>query len=311
MSRAGSFILCGLILFISFSLIVFMLSWYSVRYLVHRHEFMMYGRKASEIAFELRKQLLARDDTSLVHFITSDRFQLAGLLIKRSNATSNVVVAHGYLMSKEVHHDFIDIFPDSNVLLFDTRSHGQSEGSVISLGYHESRDVKAAIEFIKQEIVGDGGQKLPTILIGVSMGGAAALRAVHDDPLLCDALVIDSTYSSLRKTMYNTLSYKTSLPSFPFYPVMVRLFNYFTSCDVDDMDSVELVKQIRQPILFIHSKNDFFVRPEHSVELYDHAKHPLSKLCIGPRSRHGFLSGHYPEWYQKKVAKFLLKNQIA
>ncbi len=311
MSRAGSFILCSLIFFISLSLVALVLSWYSVNFLVHRHDFMMYGRKASEIAFELRKKLLSREDTSLVHFITNDRFQLAGLLVRRPNARSNVVVAHGYLMSKEVHHDFITIFPDSNLLLFDTRSHGQSEGSLISLGYYESRDVKAAVNFMKQELSCHEKKNLPMILVGVSMGGAAALRAVHDDSSLCDALVIDSTYSSLRKTMHNTLAYKTKLPSFPFYPIMIRLFKYFTACDVDNMDSVELVKHIKQPILFIHSKNDFFVRPEHSIELYDNAKHPLSKLCIGPRSRHGFLSGHYPAWYQSKVSKFLSKSHFS
>lgn len=308
MSRITSFFLCIFGIFLFLFLGVLALSWYSVNRLIHRHEFVVYGRKTSEIACELREQLLKRPDTRAVHFITSDRVQLAGLLVNRQNAQSNVIIAHGYLMTKEAHHHFLTIFPESNVLLFDFRSHGQSEGSLISLGYHEAKDIRAAVEFMQEEQSRVEDRTLPIVLVGISMGGAAALRAVSQDASLCDALVIDSTYSSLRKTMDNSLSHKTGLPSFPFYTVMAQFFRYYTSCRVDDMDIAECVKQIQHPILFMHSQDDFFVRPEHSVELYNHAKNDQSKLCIGPRCRHGFLSGHYPEWYQKKVVKFLLRS---
>ena len=56
-----------------------------------------------------------------------------------------------------------------NVLLFDFRAHGRSEGKRMTFGYEERRDVQAAIEFLHQR----GMQHIG--LLGFSYGGMAAM----------------------------------------------------------------------------------------------------------------------------------------
>lgn len=69
------------------------------------------------------------------------------------------------------------------VLLFDFQAHGESLGKQITFGYLESRDAVAAVRFVRarapEERIG---------IIGVSMGGAAALLA---DGVQADALVLE------------------------------------------------------------------------------------------------------------------------
>jgi uncharacterized protein len=58
------------------------------------------------------------------------------------------------------------------ILLFDFQAHGESTGEEITFGYLEGKDARAAVDFIKLKLPND-----PIGVIGVSMGGAAALLA--------------------------------------------------------------------------------------------------------------------------------------
>ncbi|HEY0180564.1 MAG TPA: alpha/beta fold hydrolase, partial [Dokdonella sp.] len=58
------------------------------------------------------------------------------------------------------------------VLLIDFRAHGESGGDAITFGRLESRDARAALAFLRDAAPGER-----VGVIGVSMGGAAALLA--------------------------------------------------------------------------------------------------------------------------------------
>ncbi|MGM9694393.1 MAG: alpha/beta hydrolase [Alloprevotella sp.] len=75
----------------------------------------------------------------------------------------------------------------------DLRGHGMSEGNRICLAYEETRDVKAVTDYVK----GNAKYKdLPVIVMGVSMGGAVAIRSISENKDI-DALVSLSAFSSL------------------------------------------------------------------------------------------------------------------
>ena len=59
-------------------------------------------------------------------------------------------------------------------LLLEVRAHGASTGSRIGLGYTETADVQAAVEYLRNC---PEYQELPMLIWGVSMGGAIALNA--------------------------------------------------------------------------------------------------------------------------------------
>lgn len=77
-------------------------------------------------------------------------------------------------------------------LMLDVRGHGESDGDRICLAYHETSDVKAVTEYIKKAY-----SDIPVIVMGVSMGGAIAIRSIGENADI-DALVSMSAFSSLQ-----------------------------------------------------------------------------------------------------------------
>lgn len=266
---------------------------------------MFYGKKQSELATEIRTELLKRSDIEPVAFTSSDGLNLSGFLLRRPNAIGNLVLCHGYKGTKEFMYNYLDSFSNYNILLFDFRAHGQSTGHIISLGCHEYKDVIAATRFMKQAIP---DKKIPTILLGISMGGASSLRAVKEEPALADALIIDSTYSELEKMFLRAYYLRVNLPYYPFYPIIRSMFHYLGDCDIKEMSIINCVKNIKQPILFIHSCTDSFIKPSNSVTLFSYALNPKTKLWIGPKCRHGWLHTYFPKFYKAKVDRFLGKT---
>ena len=80
----------------------------------------------------------------------------------------------------------------------DVRGHGKSDGNRICLAYEETRDVKAVTDYIK----GNAKYKdVPVIVMGVSMGGAVAIRSICENKDI-DALVSLSAFSSLEDFLH-------------------------------------------------------------------------------------------------------------
>lgn len=77
-------------------------------------------------------------------------------------------------------------------VLYDTRAHGKSEGNVISLGYLETMDTQAVVDYIRSK---EMYQDLPIIVYGLSMGGAVAINSIGQIPEIA-GLVSMSAYSS-------------------------------------------------------------------------------------------------------------------
>ena len=85
------------------------------------------------------------------------------------------------------------------VLLFDFQAHGESPGAHITFGYLERRDAVAAVRFMRANAPGE-----KVGVIGVSMGGAAALLATP--PLEVDAMVLEMVYPTIDQAVSNRLT---------------------------------------------------------------------------------------------------------
>lgn len=77
-------------------------------------------------------------------------------------------------------------------ILFDMRGHGKSSGKGIGLGYLETRDTQAVVDYIKAQPEYAG---LPIIAYGVSMGGAVAINSAGVIPEI-DGVISIAAFSS-------------------------------------------------------------------------------------------------------------------
>lgn len=266
------------------------------------------GKLQSEVSKQIRTNLLKKEDTRFVNFVSKDGLKLSGILTKRNNPKANIIVCHGYQSRKEFVADFIDMFSDYNVLIFDFRAHGQSSGKLRTIGCHEYKDVIAAAEFLnsntkKNKLIPN---KLPTIILGSSMGGSAALKAVELEQNICDALILDSSFADLNNVIYNAFKAKSGgLPVIPFVPILKKMVNLLGSCKVEEMKPLESLKKIDKPILFIHSCVDGIVPPNDSLLMYSECLNPKKKIWIGPKCKHAGLRKEFADLYKSKINKFL------
>lgn len=140
---------------------------------------MVMPRARDNIVKEAQSQIMSKYNVERVTFTTVDNITLLGLLIKRPAARANILLCHGYHQKKERLLQFLDLFPDYNIFMFDFRGHGESHDHLISFGFHEADDVRAAMACFKERIAQHvpKDSSLPFVILGISMGGAAALKA--------------------------------------------------------------------------------------------------------------------------------------
>jgi len=239
-----------------------------------------------------------------VFFTTEDGVPLVGLLIRRHAAEGTVILCHGYRHSKEQMARYIGLFPRQNILLFDFRAFGESGGSFSSIGYYESRDVRAAVRFVHDFIPAD--QRRPVILLGVSMGAAAVLKAAAEQPAGIDGLIVDSPYASLPEIVDQAVHHFSGIPRGVLWR-MVSCIEYVVG-PLLQMNPAQYVKRLAIPVLFIHAITDSVTHAGHSVRLFRRmhkTKLAPSWLWLTPPAKHAFCYLSYPKHYEVRVARFL------
>jgi fermentation-respiration switch protein FrsA (DUF1100 family) len=137
-----------------------------------------------------------------------------------------------------------------NVLTFDLRGHGQSDGWLISFGQYEMRDVLGAWSYLKQH--GFGPQNIG--IWGWSMGASTTLLAMDDpDGQAIKVAVLDSGYADLKSELESTLA------GFPglLVPGLEMTGQAVLGVKVKDVRPQEALHDLHNRQLFlIHSAND-------------------------------------------------------
>jgi pimeloyl-ACP methyl ester carboxylesterase len=133
-----------------------------------------------------------------VWFKTADGLTLRGWYIPCAKETQKtLILLHGYPADKgNILPALAFLHVDFNLLLFDFRYLGKSEGSYSTAGAKEVEDLLAAIQFLKGRGVKEVG------VWGFSMGGAVALMAMNPE---IRAVISESSYASLAAMAFELL----------------------------------------------------------------------------------------------------------
>lgn len=241
----------------------------------------VYSEQKKEI-IETGRVQLGRHGAQPVSFVTEDGLRIAGLLIVRSGATRNLVVCHGYRQAKEFYWPLADMFDGDNILFFDFRAHGDSEGKRITIGHREKSDVQAAVAFLRENEKTKG---LPTCGLGVSMGAVALIAAAAEGTKF-QALLLDSPFANLGDHIAESFTLRTGLPRFPLMNLCVFLFEMVTGISVADNVPCEQMCQVECSVFLVHSKDDYVTHVDHSLALYEQKKEDTD-LWLIEKARHG------------------------
>lgn len=159
-----------------------------------------------------------------------------------------------------------------DVIAYDSRRHGLSDGEICTYGFYEKADLRRVIDTLQQG---------PVILFGTSLGAAVAIQTAADDRRIT-GIVAAEVFSDLRTV---------ALERAPFFlsPGVVRkavaIAEERGAFKVDSVSPVRAAASIRVPVLLIHGAEDVDTPPQHSERVHEALAGPR-RLILVQRAGH-------------------------
>lgn len=203
-----------------------------------------------------------------VSITSRDGLKLHGFFIEQPDpATSRgtIVLVHGWHSHPEI--DFSASWAyylekGLNILAFDQRAHGGSQGKYICFGVKERFDLIDWIHFTNERY----GKDKKIIVSGVSMGSSTVLMALGEDSLPDNVVgaTADCGFVSAWEEFSHVLRRAYHLPKFPLMYTTDLLSRAVAGFPFRGYSTEQSLKNARVPVLFVHGLADTFVPPEHS-----------------------------------------------
>ncbi len=250
-----------------------------------------------------------------IYFIDNSPFEMVSILsfdglrlygkYYNHNTDKTIILVHGYRSNGR--HDFsgaLKFYYDYgfNVLLIDQRSHGKSEGKIISFGVKESFDVRDWAEFINKKYAPKS-----IVLSGVSMGGGTVVFALKRNlPQNVKCVIADCGFTSpeeiIRKVGYDRFKINSKF-YMPFLNLMTHTFGNFSIYE----STIDALKENKIPVMFIHGEKDNFVPVQMSKQALKAAGEYGSAIFV-KEADHGLSYLVETERVVRETSDFLSKN---
>jgi uncharacterized protein len=193
-----------------------------------------------------------------------------------------------------------------NVLCFDFRAHGLSDGRFTSVGHHETNDVIGAVEYLVERPEVD---RTRIGVIGFSMGAAASIQAAARSPHIA-AVVADSAYASFLDAAKYSFHVVTRVPHFPLASLAMHWAKWIVHVDASRLRPVDVIGQVSpRPIFITHGALDEIVPVSHAVTLFKAAEEP-KELWVIADAHHVGARDTDPEGYFERVERFLRQTLV-
>ena len=186
------------------------------------------------------------------HFQNTDGITLEAWYVAGADDRPVVALFHGYAASKSALLSVARVFHELGyyVLLVDFYGSGGSTGSGTTIGVKEADDVAATLAYARR-----AWPSRKVILYGISMGGAALLRAIAVNGARPDAIIVEATFDRLRHTSQNRFRVM-GVPLSPLADLLIfwgsvqHGFNFFSH------NPVQYARAVNCPALILHGEND-------------------------------------------------------
>ena len=240
-----------------------------------------------------------------VRFTASDgKLQLSAWFIPAAEPKGTIIYLHGVADNKMSGLLLAKIWNEHhfNVLIYDSRAHGESGGRYCTYGFHEKFDVQKAIDFLflltkeKNITIGKIG------VFGTSMGAAIALQAASIEPRI-SAIVSEASFASLRQV---TVDYQKRLMRLPWHflrNISMKRSESMAQFKHRQVSPLSAVSNIHAPIFFIHGIEDHFIKYQYSQELFVAANEP-KELWFVASAKHNDVHEVGKKEYEERIVKF-------
>ena len=223
-----------------------------------------------------------------------DGTKLAGWWVPAAGARGTVILCHGYPANRSDVNPLIPFLNRGgyNVLAFDFRRLGESEGDICTIGAREPEDLHGAVAYAQSrshEAIG---------VLGISMGAAVSLMAAAANPDI-RAVVADSAYRSLDVQVPRRFGSNRVAGAYASW-----LGRRILGCPLSDASPLRAMPTLApRPVLLIHGTADRVIPPADSEALYAAATGPKD-IWLAPDSHHVQAHADHPAEYERRVLAF-------
>ena len=242
-----------------------------------------------------------------VEFQSGDGTLLRGWYVpaRSAPAAPTVIICPGANGSMDADTAFLPWFHnlDLNVLIFDWRAHGRSDGHLTTLGYDERYDLIAAVEYARSR------SALKIGVLGCSMGGSVALATAAVCPDI-HAVATDSAFVHIVTAVAAGLG-ERGLPDGLAYPIARLILvagGWRLGKNLFEADPIRWIDRIApRALLLIHGERDPFA-PRAEVDLlYRRAGEPRDIWRV-PQAAHREIQALQPDEYRRRLTGFFEDN---
>ncbi len=184
-------------------------------------------------------------------------------------------------------------------VMIDFQAHGESPGNTITIGHFEQHDVRAAVEFARRKHPNE-----PIGVIGVSLGGAAALLA---SPLEIDALVLESVYPNIHDAIHNRVAAKLGpLSSIPASLLLIQL-QIRLGISPNELRPIDHIPDVDCPVYVASGTEDQHTTKDETQAMFLAALEPKC-LWLVDGAAHTDLLHIDPIQYRQNIVGFLNRH---
>jgi uncharacterized protein len=184
-----------------------------------------------------------------------------------------------------------------SIMLIDFQATGETKGDHITFGWKESRDVLAAVSFLRQ--VDPAGR---VAIIGSSLGGVAALLATP--PLKVDALILEEVYPTIEIATRNRMENYLGTFGRALTPVLLNQLQWRLGVSGSQLRPVDHISSVDCPLFIISGEKDRNTRPGDTRMLVERARTP-KQVWFVPNVGHANLHRAVRQEYERRVLAFL------
>lgn len=233
-------------------------------------------------------------------FTASDGVTLRGWYVP-SRSGAAILLAHGYGGNR------LELLPEAEllagqgygVLLFDFRGHGASENALVTVGFHEQRDLTAALDFVESQPDVDPGR---IGAVGFSMGAATLVEVAAQDTRL-RAVVIEAAFDTLDHVIRDKAGLFGPLSKLPAQWSITH-----EGVNIDAVRPVDALCNISpRPVLLIYGDQDDTIPPGAQRAMFAAACPPADTWLI-PGAKHENFLAFAGDVYAARLSEFFAQE---
>ena len=247
-----------------------------------------------------------------IEFKNKENKILRGWFIKSltNNSNKTLVLLHGWHRNRSRIINHAKMFVDNgyHVILYDQRSHGESDNGLITFGQGESEDLFSCLAYLKtiNEI---NLSKLGAVGFSLGSGGLIYAASSTTNKKLFKAIILEGAFAN----SYDTGKYMLQNRFGSFFGYLIGIIFFTLGTKIMSLGKFKHSLPYKRiglisttPILVIRGDNDYMVPKESSEKLINSIT-GTKEVWYNENGNHTDSLITYPDEYRRKVLNFLNK----